>query len=187
VTFFGFSAIVVGMGNPAGVKRDFAALERRRFRALRLLDKGHSEAEVARRVGVHRQSVNRWQQLATASGLESLRRAGRAGRKARLMAAQLGQLEKALQRGPEALGYETNLWTAARVADLIESEFGVTYHPSHVWRLLGQLGWSCQRPASRAIERDEAAIRRWKRVTWPALKKKPKKKGARSSSLTRAA
>ncbi len=174
------------MGNPAGVKRDFVALERRRFRALRLLDKGHSEAEVARRVGVHRQSVNRWQQQVSAAGAETLRHPGRAGRKPRLTAAQLEQLEKALLRGPEALGYETNLWSAGRVADLIESEFGVAYHPSHVWRLLGQLGWSCQRPTSRAIERDEAAIRRWKRVTWPALKKKPKKKGARWSASTKA-
>ena len=113
------SAIVPGMGNPAGVKRDFVALERRRFRALRLLDKGHSEAEVARRVGVHRQSVNRWQQQVSAAGAETLRHPGRAGRKPRLTAAQLEQLEKALLRGPEALGYETNLWTAGRVADLI--------------------------------------------------------------------
>ncbi len=174
------------MGNPAGVKRDFAALERRRFRALRLLDRGHSEAEVARRVSVHRQSVNRWRQQEAACGRESLRHGGRAGRKPRLTEAQLAQLEKALVRGPEALGYETNLWTAPRVAQLIESEFGVTYHPSHVWRILGQLGWSCQRPARRALERDEAAIRRWKRKTWPALKKKPKQRGARWSSSTKA-
>jgi transposase len=60
----------------------------------------------------------------------------------------------------------------------------VRYHPSHVWRLLKRLGWSCQRPTGRALERDEAAIRHWKRVRWPALTLQPK--GKRSSSSTRA-
>ena len=87
----------------------------------------------------------------------------------------------ALKRGPEALGYATGLWTAARVAHLIEQECGVQYHPGHVWRLLRQLGWSCQRPTGGALERDEAAIRRWKQRRWPEIKKKPKKKGGRSS------
>lgn len=174
------------MGNPAGVKRDFGALERRRLKALRLLEKGLSEAEVARQVGVHRQSVNRWGQQAASGGRDSLKHPGRAGRKPLLTGEQLVALEQALLRGPEAFGYETNLWTSARVADLIESEFGVTYHPSHVWKLLGQRGWSCQRPTGRAVERDEAAIRTWKRVTWPALKKKPKKRGGRSSASTKA-
>jgi transposase len=167
------------MGNPAGVKRDFDALERRRFGALRLLQKGLSEAEVARKVGVHRQSVNRWAKQIREQGREGLKKAGRAGRKSRLSEAGLKRLESGLKRGPEVLGYETNLWTLERVAELIERDCGVKYHPGHVGWLLGKLGWSCQRPTGRALQRDEPAIERWRKRRWPKLKKKPSKKGAR--------
>lgn len=167
------------MGNPAGVKRDFDALERRRFESFRLLKKGLSEAEVARQLGVHRQSVNRWATQIEEQGRDGLKKAGRAGRKSRLSEAGLKRLESGLKRGPEALGYETNLWTLERVAELIERDCGVKYHPGHVGWLLGKLGWSCQRPTGRALQRDEPAIERWKKRRWPKLKKKPSKKGAR--------
>lgn len=167
------------MGNPAGVKRDFEALESRRFSAFRLLKKGLSEAEVARQVGVHRQSVNRWAKQIEEQGREGLKKAGRAGRKSRLSEADLKRIERGLKRGPQALGYETNLWTLERVAELIERDCGVKYHPGHVGWLLGKLGWSCQRPTGRALQRDEAAIERWKKRRWPELKKKPSNKDAR--------
>jgi len=174
------------MGNPAGVRRDFVALEQRRHRAARLLAKGLNQSEVARRVGVHRQSVSRWVRQLEREGRRGLKRAGRAGRKPRLRAQDLERIRRALKRGPEALGYETGLWTAARVAHLIEQECGVQYHPGHVWRLLRQLGWSCQQPTGRALERDEAAVRQWKRKRWPEIKKKPQKRGAPSSLSTKA-
>ena len=167
------------MGNPAGVKRDFDALENRRFSAFRLLKKGLSEAEVARQVGVHRQSVNRWAKQIGKQGRDGLKKAGRAGRKSRLREADLKRLESGLKRGPQALGYETNLWTLERVAELIERNCGVKYHPGHVGWLLGKLGWSCQRPTGRALQRDEPGIGRWKKRCWPELKKKPSKKAAR--------
>ena len=168
------------------MRRDFVALERRRMTAARLLERGLSEAEVARRVGVHRQSVNRWAQELATSGRSGLKRAGRAGRKPGLSDADLRRIERGLVRGPEALGYETSLWTASRVAELIEHACGVRYHPGHVWRILRQLNWSVQRPTGRARGRDEAAIRRWKRQRWPHLKKAPTSKAGRSSSSTRA-
>ena len=96
------------------------------------------------------------------------------------------RLEELLLKGPEKLGYETPLWTCARVAHLIEHEFGIEYHRGHVWKVLDDLGWSCQRPVGRARERNEEEIRRWKRVHWPGIKKKPGPKGARSSSSTKA-
>jgi transposase len=174
------------MGNQAGVRRDFQALEQRRLRAARLLGKGVHQSEVARRVGAHRQSVSRWAQQLEATGLPGLRKAGRAGRKPRLSPADLSKIKRGLKRGPEALGYETGLWTAWRVAHLIEQECGVRYHASQAWRILRQLGWSCQQPAGRALERDEQAIRRWKKQRWLEIKKKPKKKAAPSSSSTKA-
>jgi len=175
------------MGNPAGVKRDFRALERRRLQAARLLEKGYSEAEVARRLGVHRQSVNRWAKELAAGGRHALKRAGRAGRKPRLTVADLARIEEVLKQGPEALGYGASLWTAWRVADLIERECGVRFSTGHVWRILRDgLGWSPQRPAGRALERDEKAIRQWKRKRWPELKKTLRAKDESSSSSTKA-
>jgi transposase len=174
------------MGNPAGVRRDFQALEQRRLRAARLLKHGVHQSEVARRVGAHRQSVSRWAQQLEVSGFPGLRKAERAGRKPRLRAEDLQKIERGLKRGPEALGYETGLWTAWRVAHLIEEECGVRYHASQAWRILRQLGWSCQRPTGRALERDEEKIRIWKQKRWPELKKRPKTKAGRSFSSTKA-
>lgn len=174
------------MGNPTGVRRDFEALEHRRLEAAKLLKQGLTEAEVARRVGVHRQSVNRWAQTLEEQGRRGLKRAARAGRKPKLSRAQLRELERMLERGPEAYGYDTGLWTLERVAELIDERFGVSFHRGHVWRVLRELGWSCQRPSGRARERDEAAIRRWKRKRWPELKKTPSRRGGPSSSSTRA-
>jgi transposase len=167
------------MGNPAGVRRDFEALEDRRFRAYELLKRGLSEAKVARQVGVHRQSVNRWATQVSEHGRAGLKKAGRAGRKPRLTQAELARIERKLKRGPEALGYEMGLWTLERVAQLIEQECGVKYHPGHVWWLLGKMGWSCQRPTGRALQRDEASIEHWKKKRWPRLKKKPSGKAVR--------
>jgi transposase len=147
------------MGNAAGVRRDFQALEERRLRAARLLKKGVHQSEVARQVGAHRQSVSRWAQQLEADGVRGLRKAGRAGRKPRLRVEDLQKIERGLKRGPEALGYETSLWTAWRVAHLIEEECRVRYHASQAWRILRQLGWTCQRPTGRAPERDEEKIR----------------------------
>ena len=174
------------MGHPAGVKLDRAKLERRRRQAARLLQQGFSEAEVARRVGVHRQSVNRWAQQLTEGGPAALQKAPRAGRPPQLSASDRERIVQGLKRGPEVWGYSTGLWTAWRVADLIERECGVKYSTVHAWRLLRALGWTPQGPASRALERDEAAIRTWKRVRWPELKKTPKDEGKPSSSSTKA-
>jgi transposase len=174
------------MGNPKGVRRDFAALEERRLLGARLLRQGVPQAEVARQVGVHRQSVSRWAEQLEQGGRRALKKAGRAGRKPRLSAADLQRIEQGLKRGPEALGYETSLWTTWRVAHLIEKECGIRYHPSQAWRILRQLGWSCQRPVGRALERNEAKIRQWKQKRWPGIKKKPEKKGAQSSSSMKA-
>ena len=174
------------MGNSAGVRRDFDALERRRFQALRLLRQGLNQSEVARRLRVGRQSVARWASLERQGGERALRQAGRAGRKPRLTQRQKVRLEQRLLAGPERLGYETSLWTSERVADLIAQEFKVRYHPGHVWKILVALGWSCQRPTGRALERNEEAIRHWRKITWPDIKKKPKKSSERSSSSTKA-
>ena len=176
------------MGNPKGVKRtaeQFTQLEKRRLKAAKLFDEGYSQADVARRLEVHKQSVNRWHKAWKTKGVVGLRKAGRAGRKPRLKSAQLETLRHGLKQGPEVLGYGTGLWTTWRVADLIERQTGLKFHPGHVWRILRQLGWSCQRPTGRATQRDEEAIQRWKEVRWPAIKKKPANKAEPSSLSTK--
>jgi transposase len=155
------------------MRRDRVALERRRMQAARLLEQGHSEAAVARQLGVHRQSVNRWAKALGAAGRRGLRRAERAGRPPKLSAGELVRLEQCLKQGPEQFGYLTGLWTLARVGKLIEQQYGVRYDLSQVWRILRKLNWSCQRPKGRARERDEAVIWRWQRRRWPQLKKSP--------------
>ena len=137
------------MGHPAGVKQDRRNLEHRRFQAARLLSAGVSQAEVGRRVGVHRQSVSRWAQQLATGGRAALKRAPRTGRPPRLSAADRQRIKRGLLRGPEALGYGTALWTAWRVADLIERECGVRYSTVHAWRVLRALGWTPQRPTGR--------------------------------------
>src|SRR4030095_15261671 len=167
------------MGNPAGVKRDFEALEERRFRAYTLLKRGVSEAEVARKVGVHRQSVNRWATQIGERGRVGLKKAGRAGRKPRLSEVELRRIEQRLKRGPEALGYETGLWPLERVAALTAEGWGGKYNHGDVWCRVGKMVWGGKRPSGRALERDETSIERWKKKRWPGLKKKPSGKAAR--------
>ena len=150
-------------------KRDFKALEQRRLKGARLLAKGVPAAEVARQVGVARQTVAAWQRLLEEQGVAGLRRRT-LGRPRELSDAQCAELGKLLVQGALAQGFATELWTLPRVAKLIKQRFGVAYSSGHIWHLLRRLGFSCQKPARRATQRDEAAIERWKKHRWPALK-----------------
>jgi len=167
------------MGFPKGVKRDFSELEKRRLKAAELFDKGHTQAEVRRKLNISAQSASRWHGSWKAGGKESLRKAGRAGRLPRLTEEQKVQVKAALVEGPEAHGYATALWTIGRVTALIEEITGVKYHQGHTWKILRSLGWSSQRPVGRALERNEQAISDWKKKQWPAIKKKRSQKGER--------
>jgi transposase len=151
-------------------RRDFAGLEERRLEAARMFAHGATQAEVARTFGVSPQAASIWYRRWRQGGEPALRGAGRAGRRPRLSQAELEAVDQALRKGPEAFGFDTDLWTLARVAAVIERLTGVGYHPGHVWRLLRGLGWSLQRPARRAAERDEAEIARWRAQEWPRIK-----------------
>ncbi len=153
---------------PRGSK---AELEGRRREALRLLRR-HGLRDVARRVGASPGSVARWRDMASRDGGAALAARPDRGPPPKLGPRERERLVVLLERGPAAHGYPTELWTLRRVAELIERRFGVRYALSSVWALLGRLGWSAQTPARRARERDEAAIRRWRRVTWPKLRKR---------------
>ena len=145
------------------------------MQAVEMLESGElSQAEIGRRLGVSHQTVSDWRALWEKGGPDALRAAGRAGRKPKLTTEQLRAVEDALERGPKANGYSTELWTLARVAEVIEQVTGVRYHPGHVWRILReQLNWSRQRPARRAVERNDEAIEHWVKNCWPSIKKAP--------------
>ena len=99
------------------------------------------------------------------------------GRPARLDDEQLQALGRTLLQSPTEHGFGTELWTLKRVGALVERQYGVKFSQTHIWRILGGLGFSVQKPERRAIERDDVAVQVWKRKTWPALKKKPSAKG----------
>ena len=144
------------------------------MRAVALFEQDVIPAEIARQVGVGHQTVSEWRTIWRQGGRDALRAAGRAGRLPKLTREHLVDVEAALAQGPEANGYATDLWTLARVAEVIERVSGVSYHPHHVWRILReQLGWSWQRPARRAKERNDEAIHQWVKQRWPAVKKEP--------------
>jgi transposase len=131
---------------------------------------GATQAEVARTFGVSAQAASIWYCRWRQGGEAALGGAGRAGRRPRLSAAELAAVDQALRKGPEAFGFDTDLWTLDRLAAVIERLTGVRFHPGHVWRLLRRLGWSLQRPARRAAERDEVEIARWRAQEWPRIK-----------------
>ena len=143
----------------------------RRRRALALLKSGLSLNEVARRIQCVPSSVMRWRDAWQRRGSDALQVGSSPGRPLKLKSAQRRRLLKSLSKGPLAHGYNTNVWTTARIAELIRREFGVSYHRDHVGRLMHSLQWSHQKPEKRAVERDEEAIEHWKRKDWPRVKK----------------
>ena len=146
---------------------------KKRLRAGRMLLRGKGCAEVALAVGVARQTVYTWKALLDEGGIGALRAVPSRGRPARLDEAQLRGLREAVLQKPSEHGFGTELWTLKRVGVLIKRMYGVEFGQTQIWRILGALGFSVQKPEKRAIERDEDAVRQWKRRTWPALKKKP--------------
>ncbi len=172
------------MARPRGSAQQ---LERRRHRAMRWLDEDRSLHEVAGLIGCHASSVMRWRDARRRGGEEGLKVRRASGRPRKLSDERCARLLELLLEGAMAHGYRTELWTTQRIGELIEARFGVRYHRDHVGRLMHSLGWSCQKPERRALERDEEAIARWKREVWPEVKKTPRGWGPTSSSPTRAA
>jgi transposase len=170
---------------PTTHRRDRQAFQDRRLHAADLFAQGIHQAEVARTLGVSRQTVSRWHQRWQGDGTAGLASRGAPGRSPRLSDAQLAQAEKALLEGAKAHGFDTDLWTLDRIATVIWRTTGVAHHPAHVWKLLRhRLDWSLQRPARRANERDEQAIRQWVARDWPRIKKTPGAARPSSASST---
>lgn len=158
--------------------------ELRRQRALALKRRGWKQQEIAEALAVTPVAVSKWVRLVRTQGEAALASRPHLGAAARLTEAQRSLIPELLSHGAEAYGFRGEVWTCARVAELIRREFSVSYHRAHVSRLLKALEWTPQKPAERAAQRDEAAIAEWRAERWPALKKKPVAKGAPSSWWT---
>jgi len=163
-------------------KRDVSGLMARRLQAAALFAKGMTQAEVARRLGVSRTSAMKWYDAWKSKGTRGLQLAEHFGRPTKTTDADLARIEAALLKGPAAHGWTTEIWTLPRIAKVVEETVGVRYHPGHVWRILRKLGWSLQRPTTKARERNEAAITHFKTREWARVKKTPDRAGPSSSS-----
>jgi transposase len=151
-------------------------LERRRLKAAKFFEEGKTQIWVASHFSVSRPSAWAWYWAWKKGGEAGLKSKGRSGAPPKLTAKQLGKVEKALMKGPLSQGYATELWTLERIARLIRKTTGVSFHPGHVWRILGDLGWTSQKPETRARERDEKAIARWVRRDFPRIQKRGPKR-----------
>jgi transposase len=139
-----------------------------------LVDRVFSLHEVGRQIGCAAVSVMRWRDARRRGGEQALKVGFSPGRPWKLNQGERKRLVRLLLKGSLAYGYRTNLWTTAGIAELVEREFGISYHRDHIGRLMHSLGWSVQKPERGALERDEEEIARWKREEWPRIKKTPR-------------
>jgi transposase len=162
-------------------RRPLEWLEGRRLRAWALHEAGWTGKAIAEALGATEGAVSQWLKRAREGGPEALRRRSAPGAAPKLTGEQRARLPELLRPGAEAYGFLGEVWTTERVATVIQREWGVRYHPTHVGRLLRACGWSVQKPVRRASQRDEAAIQQWVQDEWPTIKKKPRKRSAPSS------
>ncbi|WP_331741405.1 winged helix-turn-helix domain-containing protein [Kitasatospora sp. NBC_00085] len=146
-----------------------AARERIRLQAVVRFEGGEKNREIAASLRVSERSVERWRRQWRERGQDGVQPKGSPGRP-RLSDAQMDRLERELERGPLAHGWEDPRWTLARVKTLIGRMFHVSYTVEGTWRLLKRHGWSWQQPARRAIERDDEAVELWRKEVWLQVK-----------------
>jgi transposase len=144
---------------------------------LPLKARGWSQRSIADALGASEVTVSRWLARARRGGPEALHARPAPGRPPKLPAAQKRLIPDFLWHGAEAYGFRGEVWTCARVAAVIREEFGVAYHKGHVSRLLKELRWTPPLPITRAIQRDEEAIERWRAAVWPELRPRARREG----------
>jgi transposase len=146
-------------------------LEKRRLRAFELFGKGYTPTQVAEVIGVTRQTAQRWKGLIAEGGKKALKSIPQHVLTCRMTEAQQTELVEIIQKGAVASGFETDLWTTKRVAEVVLKRFKIEYNPDHLGRVLHQLGLSCQKPAKRAREQRPEEAKQWRRQKWPRIKK----------------
>lgn len=146
------------------------------MRALELHRQGWMQRDIAAALGASESGVSRWLSAARRGGREALTsHTDRRGVAPKLTPEQVRLIPDFLWHGAEAYGFRGDVWTCGRVADVLREELDVSYSKSQVSRLLKRIGWTPQVPLTRAIQRDEEAIARWRVESWPALKEEARR------------
>jgi transposase len=145
-------------------------LEARRLRAVPYFKKGWSLRRIAHKFGVSFIAVRQWKAAWKENGAAGLR-AGRYGPRSKLSAREAKKVSARIQKGAAAYGFSGDFWTLSRLTNAVRAWTGVAYHDRSIWHVLKRLGFSCQKPVKRAVERDERAIKTWLSTTWPKVKK----------------
>jgi len=151
--------------------------EKRRLKAGKMFEKGISQAETARKLKVTPTAVNQWHKAWDKSGSEALKSAGFPGPESELTLKKKKKFKKAILRGPEAYGYETNLWTLPRLRAVMKKVNRIDFSEVWIWHIVRNLGFTPQKPQVKAKQRNEEAITGWKTKTLPGLKKMGEEKG----------
>ena len=154
-------------------ERDGAYRVAKRLRAVVLNSEGRTSGQLAEILQAPRSKVSQWLQRYQSDGIDGLLEGYRSGRPSELSEKQQQQLGDILDSGPVAYGLDSGIWTSPMIAWVIETEFGVQYHPGHVRKLLHVLGFSVQRPRRKLARADAEAQDRWHRRIYPSLKKSP--------------
>ena len=145
--------------------------EKVRVKAGKLFQQGMSQAAVARRFKVTSAAVSYWHTAWKTSGMHGLTSLGHTGFASKLTEDKRVMFKRAVLKGPQEYGFETNLWTLSRLATVMQKTTGIRFGHNHTWEIVRSLGFTCQKPQVKAKERDEAAIRAWKAKRLPGLKK----------------
>ncbi len=154
-------------------QRDKAPRVTLRLQALLLSADGLTPPQIADLLHVHRTRVHAWVTRWNDYGVAGIKEGHRSGRPCELTAEQRQQFHDIVESGPVAHGLNTGVWTSPILAEVLQEEFGVRYHPGHVRKLLHQLGCSVQRPTTRLVQADPRKQNKWIRYTYPNLKKTP--------------
>jgi transposase len=150
--------------------------EKRRLKAAKLFAQGEKQSVVAKKFRVSSAAVSQWHKIWKKKNVKGLASKGKPGPKSQLTASKLKKVEVALLKGPMSFGYTTDIWTLKRIKKVVKQTADITYHESYIWKILTYaLGWTSQKPETRAAERNEKAIANWKRHAWPSIKKKQEK------------
>ena len=157
-----------------------AQKEARRRLAVQRVGEGWTQQAVAAFLGVHPVTVNKWVRAHRAEGNDALAATPHPGRQPFLTDEQQAQVLAWLAQKPTEFGFTTDLWTARRVAELIRQKLGVVYNPNYLREWLAKRGYSPQKPARRAKERDPQAVNRWVKQDWPRIQKKRRTSGRTS-------
>ena len=145
--------------------------EKRRLNAGKMFANGLSQAEIARKLKVTPTAVNQWHKAWDESGIEALKSIGIPGPQSELTAEKRKAFKKAILKGPESFGYETDLWTLPRLKAVMKKVNRIDFSEVWIWHIVRSLGFTPQKPQVKAKQRNEEAIALWKTKTLPGLKK----------------